>query len=88
MTTDMPAEKPKATARIRNCTDMLPLMAASAFLPSKLPTIIESTVEYSCWNTFPISIGTANVKMTFIGLPVVKSLAIGLLSVKKILTVS
>ena len=51
------------------------LTAASASLPRKLPTIHESAVLYSCWNSWLRKIGVANETRTFHGLPSVKSRA-------------
>ena len=47
--------------------------AATASLPTKLPTTIESTILYNCWNRFPTSSGREKNKICLAGLPVVMS---------------
>ena len=55
---------------------MLPVepTAASASLPTKLPTTTESTVLYSCWNTKPSISGTAKPSSCFQMTPSVMSI--------------
>ena len=53
----------------------LPLLAtaASACLPTNLPTMTLSTVLYSCWQRLPKKTGTAKLTMRFQMEPVVIS---------------
>ncbi len=54
--------------------------AARAVAPSSLPTIMVSIMLYSCWNSMPSRVGRANPRMSRMGLPVVRSLVIRILS--------
>ena len=46
---------------------------ANASEPRVRPTMIVSTAEYSCWNTFPARIGSVNIKIVWKTSPFVKS---------------
>ena len=54
--------------------------AARAVAPSSLPTIMVSIILYSCWNSMPSRVGSAKPRMSRMGLPVVRSLVIRVLS--------
>ena len=50
--------------------------AASASLPTNLPTIAVSVMLYSCWSRLPIVRGSANSSIDFTIGPCTRSLAI------------
>ena len=58
--------------------------AASAAEPKSLPTIMASTMLYSCWNSIPNSVGRAKPSISRMGLPVVRSLVTELSSLQEI----
>jgi len=76
MITVAPMENP-----LKKKTDMLVIMvveltAARAWVPTKFPTTMESTVLYSIWKIFPIIRGRANSRISRGMLPEVMSLVV------------
>ena len=76
MITVAPMENP-----LKKKTDMLVIMvveltAARAWVPTKFPTTMESTVLYSIWKTLPIISGRANSRISRGMLPEVMSLVV------------
>ena len=57
----------------RNVKDDILPTAASASSPSPFPTIAVSAMEYICCSILVKSIGKKNVKISFVGFPLVKS---------------
>jgi hypothetical protein len=76
MTIPKPEVTPIPNPWIKKSTPPTDPMAASPSTPNVLPMMIVSAKLYSCWNIFPISIGTANSKSSFAGLPAVISFVI------------
>ncbi len=56
-----------------NINGKLAPTAARASLPKTRPITMLSTTLYNCWNTFPMSMGSANLKISFPSFPSVKS---------------
>ena len=85
MTTPAPTEKPLKKKTIMFTMGVVEPTAASACLLTKFPTMIESTVLYSIWNTLPSISGSAKrTRCRRIG-PLVMSLAVVFLSVLRLI---
>ena len=52
-----PAASPKTNPIIKKFNEPVEPTAARAFVPQAWPTIMVSTVLYSCWKKLPINIG-------------------------------
>ena len=60
MTTPAPLQSPTNRPTSRLTKGPVAPTAASAFVPTKLPTIRVSAVLYSCWNSVPNQMGRKN----------------------------
>ena len=72
ITTEQPIPVPTATITKSMVMDVEAPTAARASAPTILPTIILSTILYSCWNMFPRIIGMAKDIRPFATLPSVR----------------
>ena len=72
-TTPAPIEIPPKNPTSKKMSVPVPVTAASALLPSRLPTMRASAVLYSCWKIWLSRTGSAKPAISFHGLPTVMS---------------